>query len=270
MLDDRRDGQGLYRGGILVERLPPRPQGQGTPERERDSRGLCSARSSAPSFVGSPKAHGSGRWCLEHPDSGVLFSAVKRPRSAVRRAERHRESRRTYGWVAGSFGMRISFRNLVLRAQRNTRYGENKPESTVLPSGRRAPTSIHVTGGLGRRPTDAAETISGDLLGREASFQQQGRTRVAAPSSALVSASVGGLGRGWKGCRSGTHIRRHARKIKNDYTGDAANAHYHRYREDVALEDRVHKKLEEWRVCPRNLPVLGGAGTGVSTRGSDA
>ena len=52
--------------------------------------------------------------------------------------------------------------------------------------------------------------------------------------------------------------------------GDAANAHYHRYQEDVALEDRVHKKLEEWRVCPRNLPVLGGAGNGRFTRGSDA
>jgi Glycosyl hydrolase family 1 len=36
--------------------------------------------------------------------------------------------------------------------------------------------------------------------------------------------------------------------------------------EDVALQDRVHWKLEEWRVCPGSLPVLGWLGKGVHLR----
>jgi Glycosyl hydrolase family 1 len=93
-----------------------------------------------------------------------------------------------------------------------------------------------------------------------------GGDRSVSRESTFAYQIVGAWDEDGKGCRSGTYIRRHARKIKNDYTGDAANAHYHRYQEDVALEDRVHKKLEEWRVCPGNLPVLGGAGTGVYSR----
>jgi hypothetical protein len=36
--------------------------------------------------------------------------------------------------------------------------------------------------------------------------------------------------------------------------------------EDVALQDRVHWKIEEWRVCPGSLPVLGWLGKGVHLR----
>ena len=61
-------------------------------------------------------------------------------------------------------------------------------------------------------------------------------------------------------------------KIKNENTGDAAYDYLHRHGrtslqgEDVALQDRVHWKLEEWRVCPGSLPVLGWLGKGVHLR----
>jgi hypothetical protein len=36
--------------------------------------------------------------------------------------------------------------------------------------------------------------------------------------------------------------------------------------QDVALQDRVPEKLEEWRVCHGSLPVLGWLGKGVHLR----
>jgi hypothetical protein len=93
-----------------------------------------------------------------------------------------------------------------------------------------------------------------------------GGDRSVSRESTFAYQIVGAWDEDGKGCRSGTYIRRHARKIKNDDTGDAANAHYHRYQEDVALEDRVHWKLEEWRVCPSSLPMSGRLGKGVHLR----
>lgn len=55
-------------------------------------------------------------------------------------------------------------------------------------------------------------------------------------------------------------------KIKNEDTGDVANDHFHHYRRTSRCKIESIWKLEEWRVCPGSLPVLGWLGKGVHLR----
>ena len=95
-----------------------------------------------------------------------------------------------------------------------------------------------------------------------------GRSRSLSRESTSAYQIVGGLERGREGVVDLGHIRRHAHgKIKNEDSCDAANDHFHRYRRTSRCKIESTWKLEEWRVCPGSLPVLGWARQGCPLAG---